>query len=60
MQRLRACGSAVDISVNPATRPSRLVKSIPHIWRSGQTIVRSFMLYKPFRFFFGVGLLLPS
>jgi len=48
----------VDISVNPATRPSRLVKSIPrYIWRSGQTIVRSFMLYKPFRFFFGVGLL---
>lgn len=46
----------VDISVNPATRPSRLVKSIPkYIWRSGQTIVRSFALYKPFRFFFGVG-----
>lgn len=48
----------VDISVNPATRPSRLVKSIPrYIWRSGSTIVRSFALYKPFRFFFGVGLL---
>src|SRR5690606_34485367 len=48
----------VDIRVNPATRPSRLVKSIPrYIWRSGQTIVRSFALYKPFRFFFGVGLL---
>lgn len=47
----------VDISVNPATRPSRLVKSIPrYIWRSGQTIVRSFALYKPLRFFFGVGL----
>jgi hypothetical protein len=48
----------VDIAVNPATRPSRLVKSIPrYIWRSGQTIVRSFALYKPFRFFFGVGFL---
>ena len=48
----------VDISVNPSTRPSRLVKSIPrYIWRSGTTIVRSFALYKPFRFFFGVGLL---
>jgi len=48
----------VDVSVNPATRPSRLVKSIPkYIWRSGTTIVRSFALYKPFRFFFGVGLL---
>ncbi len=48
----------VDVSVNPATRPSRLVKSIPkYIWRSGTTIVRSFALYKPFRFFFGVGIL---
>lgn len=47
----------VDISVNPATRPSRLVKSIPkYIWRSGSTIVRSFALYKPFRFFFGLGM----
>lgn len=50
--------TGVDIEVNPATRPSRLVKSIPrYIWRSGTTIVRSFALYKPFRFFFGVGLL---
>ncbi|MFM7068022.1 MAG: glycosyltransferase family 2 protein, partial [Actinomycetes bacterium] len=53
---LRIAG--VDISVNPATRPSRLVKSIPkYIWRSGTTIVRAFALYKPFRFFFGLGLL---
>lgn len=48
----------VDVRVNAATRPSRLVKSIPkYIWRSGTTIVRSFALYKPFRFFFGVGLI---
>lgn len=47
----------VDISVNPKTRPSRLVKSIPrYIWRSGTTIVRSFALYKPFRFFLIVGI----
>ena len=47
----------VDIGVNPKTRESRLVKSIPrYIWRSGTTIVRSFALYKPFRFFFGIGL----
>ncbi len=46
----------VDIQVNPKTRESRLVKSIPrYIWRSGTTIVRSFALYKPFRFFFGLG-----
>lgn len=48
----------VPIRVNPKTRESRLVKSIPrYIWRSGTTIVRSFALYKPFRFFFGIGLL---
>jgi glycosyltransferase involved in cell wall biosynthesis len=49
---------SVPIRVNPSTRESRLVKSIPqYIWRSGSTIVRSFALYKPFRFFFLVGLL---
>ena len=48
----------VDVRVNPATRPSRLVKSIPkYIWRSGTTIVRSFALYKPFRLFVWVGML---
>ncbi len=46
----------VPIRVNPATRPSRLVKSIPrYIWRSATAIVRAFALYKPFRFFFGIG-----
>lgn len=49
--------SGVPIRVNPKTRESRLVKSIPaYIWRSGTTILRSFVLYKPFRFFFGLGL----
>ncbi|HTO00090.1 MAG TPA: glycosyltransferase family 2 protein [Microthrixaceae bacterium] len=47
----------VPIKVNPKTRESRLVKSIPrYIWRSGTTIVRSFALYKPMRFFFFLGL----
>jgi glycosyltransferase involved in cell wall biosynthesis len=49
---------AVDIEVNPATRPSRLVRSIPrYMWRSMTTIVRSYSLYKPFRFFATVGML---
>jgi glycosyltransferase involved in cell wall biosynthesis len=48
---------SVPIDVNPQTRPSRLVKSVPqYVLRSAQTIVRSFVLYKPFRFFFLVGL----
>jgi glycosyltransferase involved in cell wall biosynthesis len=50
--------TSVPIAVNPVTRPSRLVRSIPsYVNRSAQTIVRSFVLYKPFRFFFFVGLI---
>lgn len=42
----------VPVRVHPSTRPSRLVRSVPqYLWRSAQTIVRSFALYKPFRFF---------
>ena len=49
--------ASVPIAVNPKTRESRLVKSVPrYIMRSASTIVRSFALYKPFRFFFAVGL----
>ena len=47
----------VPVRVNPQTRPSRLVKSVgQYVRRSAQTIVRSFALYYPFRFFFLVGL----
>lgn len=47
----------VPIQVNPQTRPSRLAKSmVQYLRRSTQTIVRSFALYYPFRFFFRVGL----
>ena len=49
--------AAVPIRVNAETRPSRLAKSMPqYLRRSAQTIVRSFALYYPFRFFFRVGL----
>ncbi len=42
--------------MNPKTRESRLVRSVPqYVMRSAQTIVRSFALYKPFRFFFAIG-----
>jgi len=43
---------SVPIGVNPHMRPSRLVKSsASYVRRSAQTIVRSFALYRPFRFF---------
>lgn len=47
---------SVPIGVNPKTRESRLVKSTSrYVFRSAQAIIRSFALYKPFRFFFLVG-----
>jgi hypothetical protein len=49
--------ASVPIRVNPQTRPSRLAKSMgQYLRRSGATIVRSFAIYYPFRFFFFVGL----
>jgi len=49
---------SVPINVNPKTRESRLVRSIPrYVFRSATTIIRTFVLYKPFRFFLLVGAL---
>lgn len=51
----------VPIDVNPPTRPSRLITSISgYIFRSVSTIVRVFVIYRPFRFFFVCGALLMS
>src|SRR5215207_2735550 len=48
--------ASVPVRVNPQTRPSRLAKSMgQYLRRSGTTIVRSFAIYYPFRFFFMVG-----
>ena len=51
----------VPVRVNNDLRPSRLVKSIPnYVKRSVLTIVRIFVVYRPFRFFTTLGLLLFS
>jgi glycosyltransferase involved in cell wall biosynthesis len=43
----------VPIQVNPSTRKSRLISSIPrYIWRSFSIILRSYVTYKPLRTFF--------
>jgi len=48
---------SVPITVNEPLRPSRLLKSVPHyIQQSAVTIIRIFVVYKPFRFFMGIGL----
>jgi len=50
---------SVRIGINPQTRPSRLMKSIPHyIRKSGVTILRAYTMYRPLRVFMSVGLLL--
>lgn len=47
---------SVPVRVNEDLRPSRLVKSIPaYIKRSMITIVRIFVIYRPFRFFATIG-----
>lgn len=47
---------SVSIRVNEDLRPSRLVKSIPsYICRSIVTIVRIFIIYRPFSFFGAIG-----
>jgi len=51
--------TSVRIQSKPATRPSRLIKSIPsYIWRSMGTIFRIFVLYKPLRSFFVIATLI--
>lgn len=51
--------TSVPIRVNGDLRPSRLVKSIPsYIKRSIVTIIRIFVIYRPFRFFGTIGAVL--
>ena len=51
--------TSVPVRVNPTTRPSRLVRSIPsYVTRSMFNIARVFVLYKPLRFFSLIGVLL--
>ena len=51
--------TSIPVRVNKDLRPSRLLRSIPsYIQRSIMTIVRIFVVYKPFRFFFIIGAIL--
>ncbi|WP_337022325.1 MULTISPECIES: glycosyltransferase family 2 protein [unclassified Pantoea] len=52
---------SVPVNVNEDLRPSRLVKSIPsYIQRSIFTIIRIFVIYRPFRFFLTIGSILMT
>ena len=47
----------VPIQVNPKTRKSRLISSVPrYLWRSVSIILRSYVTYKPLRTFFYISL----
>lgn len=49
----------VPVGVNPNTRPSRLMRSMPHYLKnSGITIVRAYTMYRPLRVFTTLGLTL--
>jgi glycosyltransferase involved in cell wall biosynthesis len=55
----KAAVTFVPVGINPQTRPSRLMKSIPHyIRKSGVTIVRAYAMYRPLRVFTILGSLL--
>jgi glycosyltransferase involved in cell wall biosynthesis len=49
----------VPIRTNPQTRPSRLMRSIPHyLSHSTATILRSYTMYRPLRVFTSIGAVL--
>jgi glycosyltransferase involved in cell wall biosynthesis len=49
----------VPIQTSPATRPSRLIRSVPsYILNCLMSIIRIFVVYRPFRFFASIGLVL--
>ena len=51
--------TSTPVRVNQDLRPSRLVKSVPaYIKRSVITIIRIFVIYRPFRFFGSIGAIL--
>jgi glycosyltransferase involved in cell wall biosynthesis len=53
--------TSVPVEVNEDLRPSKLVKSISsYIKKSIITMLRIFVVYKPFRFFLAIGLVLFS
>lgn len=52
---------SIPVGVNPPLRPSRLIRStLTYVWKSIVTIVRIFVVYRPFRFFFAIGTTLFS
>lgn len=50
---------SIEVDTNPPTRPSRLFKNpLEHVIKSGVTIVRAYVMYKPYIIFGGLGIFL--
>lgn len=50
--------TSVPIRVNPTTRESRLIRSnLSYLWQTGSSLVRIFVVYRPFRSFMGPAIL---
>ncbi|MBN1145678.1 MAG: glycosyltransferase family 2 protein [Anaerolineales bacterium] len=51
----------VPVRTNPQTRPSRLMRSIPHyVAQSSATILRAYTMYRPLRVFSALGALMVA
>jgi len=51
----------VPVRTNPKTRESRLITSIwKYVWRSASTIIRTYAMYKPLKFFTTIGAIVFS
>ena len=49
----------VPVRTNAATRPSRLMRSLPHyVGQSGATILRAYAMYQPLKVFSALGALI--
>lgn len=46
----------IPVKTNPQTRESRLITSIwRYVWRSASTIIRTYAMYRPLKFFASIG-----
>lgn len=51
----------VPVRTNPKTRESRLITSIwKYVWRSASTIIRTYAMYRPLKFFTTIGAIVFS
>jgi len=51
----------IPVRTNPQTRESRLITSIwRYVWRSASTIIRTYAMYRPLKFFATIGVIIFS